>query len=293
MPISNRLPGHLHDLGGGFFVRRSLPAAARRSVGPFIFFDHFGPVTLPAGFNGDVRPHPHIGLETVTYLFEGAMMHRDSIGAVQRIEPGAINWMTAGSGIVHSERTPDDLRSQVRSLHGLQLWVALPLDQEEAAPAFTHTPSAAIPEWRAPGVLVRVLVGSASFAGEALCSPVPALAPVLYLDIQLDAGASLVLPDAPERALYLLDGDAQVDGDNLEPQVLSVVDGHSVLSSVNGARCALIGGAPLDGHRSIWWNFVSSRKDRLEQAGADWTAGRFAVVPGETELMPLPPTRPA
>ena len=292
MPITARLPAHDKDLGGGFVVRRSLPSAARRSVGPFVFFDHFGPVTLPAGQSTDVRPHPHIGLETVTYLFEGAMMHRDSLGAVQRIEPGAINWMTAGRGIVHSERTPEDLRGTARTMHGLQLWVALPLALEEAPPAFTHTASADIPEWRVPGVVVRVLVGRASFAGEALQSPVPALAPVLYLDIQLAPGASLVLPDAPERALYLIDGAAVVDGDALDPQVLSVVDGHSVLTSAGGARCALVGGAPLDGHRTVWWNFVSSRRDRLEQAGADWTAGRFPDVPGETERIPLPDTRP-
>ena len=276
---------HEKDLGGGFRVRRLLPAAARQAVGPFLFFDHFGPVEAGPDDNHDVRPHPHIGLATVTYLFEGAMMHRDSTGAVQRIEPGAINWMTAGRGIVHSERTPDDLRGRPRRSHGLQLWAALPEADEEIAPAFVHTPAAAIPVHQAPGATVRVLVGEAF----GLRSPVQTRSPTLYLDIQLAPGASLALPPAPERALYGVDAPYALDGTAQPAQQMVVLqaDEQPLLSAPQGARVALIGGAPL-GHRHIVWNFVASRRERLLQAQDDWRAQRFPAVPGETEFIPLP-----
>jgi redox-sensitive bicupin YhaK (pirin superfamily) len=277
------------DLGGGFTVRRVLPAAARQAVGPFLFFDHFGPVDAGPDDQHDVRPHPHIGLATVTYLFEGAMQHRDSLGVVQRIEPGAINWMTAGRGIVHSERTPDDLRGCQRRSHGLQLWVALPAADEEMAPAFEHTPAAALPELEVGGARLRVLVGSAFGA----TSPVAVRSPTLYLDITLAAGDAFPLPMAEERAVYVVEGAAQLDGDELPPGRLVVLapGEEPMLSADADARVVLIGGAPL-GHRHMWWNFVSSRKERIVQAADDWAAGRFAAVPGESEFIPLPEKRP-
>ena len=277
------------DLGGGFTVRRLLPAATQRSVGPFIFFDHFGPITAGPADNHDVRAHPHIGLATVTYLFEGAMQHRDSTGAVQRIEPGAINWMTAGRGIVHSERTPDDLRGATRRSHGLQLWAALPAADEEMAPSFAHTPADAIPTLEIGGASVRVLVGSAFGA----TSPVAVRSPTLYLDIALQAGDALPLPLATERAVYVVEGAAQLDGQLLAPQTMTVLAAgdEPLLSAEGPARVVLIGGDPL-GHRHLWWNFTSSRQDRLRQAAEDWAAGRFDPVPGETEFIPLPTTLP-
>ena len=279
------LQPHQKDLGGGFLVRRLLPAAARQAVGPFLFFDHFGPVTATPADNHDVRPHPHIGLATVTYLFEGAMLHRDSLGAVQRIEPGAINWMTAGCGIVHSERTPDDLRTVTRRTHGLQLWSALPVDDEELAPSFVHTPAAQIPAFDVDGASVRVLIGEAF----GLRSPVATRSPTLYLDIALRAGARLALPPAAERALYAVEAPFTLDG-QAQParQMVLLQPGEApVLGAAAEARVVLIGGEPL-GRRYMAWNFVSSRKERIEQAKDDWRAQRFDPVPGETEFIPLP-----
>jgi redox-sensitive bicupin YhaK (pirin superfamily) len=275
------------DLGGGFIVKRLLPSAQRQAVGPFLFFDHFGPVTAGPQDNHDVRPHPHIGLATVTYLFEGAMLHRDSTGVVQRIEPGAINWMTAGRGIVHSERTPDDLRGNVRRSHGLQLWSALPEEHEEDEPGFAHTDAAAIPQIDRGGVQVRVLIGS-TFGAD---SPVRTLSPTLYLDMALPAGAQIRIPDAAqERAVYSVDGAIEIDGVAVAPFTMAVLAAGSqpLLRSAGGARVALIGGAPL-GRRHMVWNFVSSRRERIVQAQDDWEAQRFARVPGETEFIPLPP----
>ncbi len=288
-PTLITLRPHSKDLGGGFTVRRLLPAVTQKSVGPFIFFDHFGPLTAGPNDNHDVRPHPHIGLATVTYLFEGAMLHRDSTGAVQRIVPGAINWMTAGRGIVHSERTPDDLRGSTRRSHGLQLWAALPVADEEIAPSFAHTPADAIPTLEVGGTQVRVLVGSAYGA----TSPVAVRSPTLYLDIALQAGDALPLPLAAERAVYVVDGAVQLDGLPLTPQTMTVlVAGDEPLLSADGpARVVLIGGEPL-GHRYLWWNFASSRKERVHQAAEDWAAGRFDAVPGEIEFIPLPENRP-
>lgn len=282
---------HTKDLGGGFMVRRSLPSMARQSVGPFVFFDHFGPITAGPADNHDVRPHPHIGLATVTYLFEGAMMHRDSTGVVQRIEPGAVNWMTAGRGIVHSERTPKDLLGRERRSHGLQLWVGLPEVHEEALPSFQHVGAAELPLGEIDGVTVRVLVGSAF----GLSSPVRTLSPTLYVDLGFEpvADASIAVPAvAPERALYAVDHDFELDGE-LVPECTMVVleEGtEPVLRAPRGGHVVLIGGAPL-GHRFIVWNFVSSRKERIAQAQDEWEAQRFARVPGETEFIPLPPRR--
>jgi redox-sensitive bicupin YhaK (pirin superfamily) len=281
---------HQKDLGGGFVVRRVLPSAQRQAVGPFLFFDHFGPITAQPSDDHDVRPHPHIGLATVTYLFEGAMLHRDSTGVVQRIAPGAINWMTAGRGIVHSERTPDDLRQVVRRSHGLQLWSALPEANEDDAPSFEHTPAAAIPAWTAPGVAGRVLIGSAF----GLASPVKTLSPTLYVDLTLEAGASLRLPNAAEeRALYAVDAGFEIDGALVPPFTMLVLEPGSepLLHAPSALRIVMIGGAPL-GHRFMRWNFVSSRKERILEAEDDWAAQRFDRVPGETEFIPLPPRRP-
>ena len=284
------LQPHAKDLGGGFTVRRLLPAAQRQAVGPFVFFDHFGPITAGPADNHDVRPHPHIGLATVTYLFEGAMLHRDSTGMVQRIEPGAVNWMTAGRGIVHSERTPDDLRGVSRRSHGLQLWVALPAEREQDAPTFEHTPAAALPAIELNGAVVRVLVGSAF----GVASPVHTLSPTLYVDFKLAAGAMLTLPDAAEeRAVYSVDAGFELGGEAVPPLTLAVLAPGStpLLRTAEPARIVMVGGAPL-GHRFIVWNFVSSRKERIVAAQDDWEAQRFDPVPGETEFIPLPPRRP-
>ena len=286
MPALELIAPRTHDLGGGFLVKRVLPAAQRQAVGPFLFFDHFGPVTALPSDNHDVRPHPHIGLATLTWLFEGAMMHRDSTGVVQRIEPGAINWMTAGRGIVHSERTPDDLRRATRRSHGLQLWVALPEAHEEAEPQFQHVPAHQVPALSFDRAELRVLVGEAW----GLSSPVRTLSPTLYLDIQLASGATLVLPDlATERAVYGVDAGFTVDGQAVPAHQLAVLPpGKAVtLGCASAAHLMVVGGEPL-GHRFIAWNFVSSRKDRITTAKADWQAQRFAAVPGETEFIPLP-----
>lgn len=282
------LKGHNKDLGGGFVVRRLLPAAQRRSVGPFIFFDHFGPATVRPQDSHDVRPHPHIGLATVTYLFEGAMMHRDSLGSEQVIEPGAINWMTAGRGIVHSERRPAALSGTMFVNHGLQLWAALPQALEEAEPSFTHTPAAAIPAVVVGQASVRVLIGEAF--GQR--SPVSTFAPTLYLDIHLPARAALELPAlAQEQALYLVSGALEVDGQPMAEHTMRVLPDHTgahLSADAGPVRLAVIGGAALDAPRHMWWNFVSSRKERIVQAADDWEAGRFPPVPGETEFIPLP-----
>ncbi len=281
------LQPHDKDLGGGFKVRRLLPAAKRRSVGPFVFFDHFGPAAEKPGAEHDVRPHPHIGLATVTYLFEGAMMHRDSLGVVQEIRPGAINWMTAGRGIVHSERKPEHLRDASYVNHGLQLWAALPQAHEEVEPSFSHTAAADIPSLDVQGVPVRVLVGEAF----GLRSPVATLSPTVYLDLVLPAGARFELPAlAPELAVYAIDGDVMLNGTAVAQHSMGMLpDGAGGMLQAQGAvRVVVIGGEPLDGPRFITWNFVSSRRERILEAGADWAAQRMGHVPGETEFIPLP-----
>lgn len=299
-----RLKGHDKDLGGGFTVRRLLPSLQRRAVGPFLFFDHFGPVAVHPRDEYDVRPHPHIGLATVTYLFEGAMVHRDSLGSLQQIEPGAINWMTSGRGIVHSERRPETLAGRDYGNHGVQLWAALPREHEEAAPAFVHTPAGAIPEVRVGDAVVRVLIGTAF--GQT--SPVATFAPTLYLDVQLPAGAALDLPAlAPEMAIYCVNADLLLDGEAAPLPALTLgvlpqgqgttvrCPADTVTSPPNqagaGARIVVIGGAPLDGPRHMWWNFVSSRKERIVQAAQDWEDQSMGKVPGEVEWIPLPERR--
>jgi len=292
MAIAHLFKSHDKDLGGGFTVRRILPAAARQSVGPFLFFDHMGPVEAQPGSRHDVRPHPHIGLATVTYLFEGAIMHRDSLGTEQRIEPGAINWMTAGSGIVHSERTPEDLLDKPRRTHGLQLWAALPREHEEAPAAFSHTPADQIPEIPFEGGKVRVLVGNAF--GHS--SPVPTFSHTLYLDVTLEPGAALDLDWLPEEtAFYAPFGAIEIDGEEVGHNTMAMVEpGAPVrVSSRGGARFVVIGGDPLDGRRYIFWNFVSSSRERIEQAARDWEEERFVPVPGDNERIPLPQWPPA
>jgi redox-sensitive bicupin YhaK (pirin superfamily) len=290
MPIQLQLAGHEKDLGGGFMVRRLLPAARQRSVGPFIFFDHFGPATELPGVNHDVRPHPHIGLATVTYLFEGAMMHRDSLGTEQLIEPGAINWMTSGRGIVHSERRPPALRDKSYVNHGLQLWAALPREHEEDEPSFSHTPSSAIPDLQVGDAKVRLLIGQA-FGSK---SPVQTFSQTLYLDLTLPDGGAITLPAlAPELALYPVLGELSLDGQPLPAHTMAVLQAGQAITATatQAARFVVIGGEPLDGPRHMWWNFVSSRKERIIQASADWEAQRMGQVPGEHEFIPLPPTR--
>ena len=279
-----------HDLAGGFQVRRVLPAAAQRSVGPFVFFDHFGPVTLAADTDSDVGPHPHIGLATVTYLFEGRMAHRDSLGTACEIEPGAINWMTAGRGIVHSERTPVDLRGRARAMHGLQLWVALPAEDEQCEPAFQHVGAGEIPEGSVDGVQVRVLVGEAF----GLRSPVRAASPTLYLDLDLPAGARWTLPAlAEQQALYVPTGRLRLDGAELPPQTMAVLGAGAgvVLETDAPTRCVLIGGAALPKPPAMWWNFVASDRALIEAAAARWEAGGFDPIPGETGRIAMPPFR--
>ncbi len=283
------LAPHTKDLGVGFLVRRLLPAAQRQAVGPFVFFDHFGPISAGPDDNHDVRPHPHIGLATVTYLFEGVMLHRDSTGVVQRIEPGAINWMTAGRGIVHSERTPDDLRGTTRRSHGLQLWCALPAEHEDDAPSFAHTPATAIPRGEQGGAVLRVLIGSAF----GLVSPVQTLSPTLYVDLVCAAGTRLEMPAAAEeRALYSVKAPFLLDGAGMPASRLVVLAAGAtpVLETAAAARIVLIGGAPL-GHRFMVWNFVATTRERIRAAEDAWEAQRFDAVPGETEFIPLPPRR--
>jgi redox-sensitive bicupin YhaK (pirin superfamily) len=287
MTILSIFEPHLHDLGGGFVVRRLLPAKAKQGVGPFVFFDHFGPTVEKPEDNHDVRPHPHIGIATVSYLVEGAMMHRDSLGSMQRIEPGAVNWMTAGRGIVHSERKPEDLKTSSYPLHGLQLWAALPVEFEEVEPAFRHTDAASIPSIAGQGLTVRVLIGKAF--GQV--SPVKTFQPTLYLDVDAAPGSTLELEASDiERAVYSLAGDLAVDGAALPANNLALLaPGPAVvISAPQSARYVVIGGVPLDGHRHMYWNFVSSSTDRIERAKQEWADQMFGKVPGETEFIPLP-----
>ncbi len=273
---------------GEFQVHRALPSGQSRMVGPFIFFDHFGPAVFRAGNGVDVRPHPHIGLATVSYLFDGEIVHRDSLGNAMPIHPGAVNWMTAGSGIVHSERTAPERRSGGEPLHGLQLWVALAAKDEETAPAFVHTAANDIPELREDGLTMRVIAGA--FGG--LRSPVATSWDTLFVEARLKAGAALpVEASYEERALYVITGEIDIGGVAFGPEKLLVLrPGDRVaVRAIQDAHFVVVGGAAMDGPRHIWWNFVSSRKDRIEAAKADWQAGRFPIVPGDTrEFIPLP-----
>ena len=273
---------------GGFEVRRALPTARRRLVGPFIFFDRMGPAVLRGGQAIDVRPHPHIGLATVTYLFDGRIRHRDSLGTEMVIEPGDVNLMTAGRGIVHSERTPEELRGAPLAMSGLQTWLALPDGREELAPLFEHTLRQALPTVEEPGMEARVVVGR--FGGAA--SPVVTQSETVFVDVTLAAGATLKIPaDAEERAVYILDGTIAISGDRFRPDRLLVFrpGDEIVVETENGAQFMLFGGASLGSPRYIWWNFVSSSKERIEQAKEEWKTGRFDIVPGDDkEFIPLP-----
>lgn len=272
---------------GGFEVRRVLPSVERRSVGPFVFFDQMGPAELAPGQGIDVRPHPHIGLATVTYLFAGTIVHRDSLGSVQSIEPGAVNWMTAGRGIVHSERSDAELRKQRQKLYGIQIWVALPKQHEETAPDFTHYAAESLPVIEGEGKTVRVIAGS--LFGKA--SPVKTYSALFYGDATLQPGASLSLDKHyHERAIYLLEGSVEIAGQPFEPGRLLVFSSGDEITvkASSTTRLLLFGGEPLDGPRYLWWNFVSSSRERIERAKADWDAYRFAPVPDETERIPLP-----
>lgn len=275
---------------GGFEVRRALPAIAKQMVGPFIFFDHFGPAEFLTGTGIDVRPHPHIGLSTVTYLIEGEILHRDSLGSVQPIRPGEVNLMTAGKGIVHSERTGAEVRAQGHRLYGLQTWLALPRDLEETAPAFVHYGRDVMPVVEGEGKVVRLIAGSLFGTS----SPVETATDTIYADISLEDGARLpIAADYEERGIYILQGIIEIAGDHFDAgRMLILRPGDTLTATAEGAaRIILLGGAAMDGPRHIWWNFVSSSKDRIEAAKADWREGRFEAVPGETEFIPLPENR--
>jgi redox-sensitive bicupin YhaK (pirin superfamily) len=273
---------------GDFVVRRALPSAQARMVGPFVFFDHMGPAVFRSGAGVDVRPHPHIGLATLTYLFDGEIMHRDSLGTAIAIRPGEVNWMTAGRGIVHSERTAAELKARGSGLHGLQCWLGLPAAQEEIAPAFAHYDVAQFPVVRDDDKAVRVVVGA--LYGER--SPVATASDTVFADATLRAGAGLPI-DAhyEERAIYVVDGEIEIGGDRFGAGRLLVFrpGDHVIVKAVSDAHFMIVGGAAMDGPRHVWWNFVSSRRERIEQAKAEWAAGRFAKVPGdEIEFIPLP-----
>ena len=277
----------VRDLGDGFSVRRALPHGKRQMVGPFIFFDQMGPVQFIAGQGLDVRPHPHIGLATVTYLFDGRVMHRDSEGNALEVTPGAMNLMTAGRGIAHSERSPADARQGSEGMFGIQSWIALPQAHEETAPSFQHFDAGSLALIEDGGVRARVIAGSAF----GKTSPVGMLSEWLYAEVVLAPGASAPLdPDQEERAIYVAEGEVDIAGETFEgPRLLIFRPGDRItVRALRRARLMFLGGAALEGPRYIWWNFVSSRKERIEQAKEDWKTGRFAPVPNETEFIPLP-----
>ncbi|MBL6457798.1 pirin family protein [Belnapia sp. T6] len=277
-----------HDVGG-FEVRRALPATERQMVGPFIFFDQMGPGEFLQGTGLDVRPHPHIGLSTVTYLFEGSIQHRDSLGTDQPILPGDVNWMTAGQGIVHSERSSAESRQQRRSLAGIQSWVALPKSAEETSPDFAHHAAASLPLAEEGGLRLRLIAGE----GWGLRSPVATSSPLFYADAVLAPGAVVPMPDQhEERAAYVVEGSVSIGDDTHEAGRMLVFhprSGLALRAGPKGARLLLLGGAAMDGPRYVFWNFVSSSRDRIEQAKADWQAERFPKVPSDAvEFIPLP-----
>jgi len=282
------IEGRPRDLGG-FGVRRVLPSGGLQTVGPFIFFDHMGPAVFAPGAGVDVRPHPHIGLATVTYLYAGEFMHRDSLGTAQLIRPGDVNWMVAGSGIVHSERTPPEVRhaSDGAPIHGIQTWIALPRDSEEVAPAFEHHPAATLPEIDRPGARLRLIAGEAYGRRP----PASVYSPMFYVDAVIEAGASLELPaEYAERAVYVAEGEV-VEGDAryvVGQMAVFPADVAVSIAASSASRVMLLGGAPLDGPRYVWWNFVSSSRERIERAKKDWRERRFAPVPGDDERIPLP-----
>ncbi|MEH6789002.1 pirin family protein [Parasphingorhabdus sp.] len=289
--ITQTITPTTHDLGE-FQVRRVLPSRHRRMVGPFIFVDEFGPASLPEGPGMAVRPHPHINLATVTYLFEGAIDHRDSLGTFQTIRPGAVNLMTAGRGIVHSERSPLEIKDVKKPMFGMQTWLALPDGQEEIEPAFENVGAGDLPIIEDGGVKARVIMGS--LWGQA--APTTCHAETIYADILLSAGSAIPIDaEADERAVMLVDGEGALDGVPLDKYQLYVIAPGASLSlgSRSGGRAMLLGGEAFASERHVWWNFVSSSKDRIEQAKADWFEGRFPVVPGDPdEFIPLPEGKP-
>jgi redox-sensitive bicupin YhaK (pirin superfamily) len=278
----------LHDLGDGFVVRRMLPVLQVRHVGPFVFYDHMGPAELPAGKGMDVRPHPHIGLATVTWLFEGTIRHRDTLGSLADITPGAVNWMTAGRGIAHSERTPPDVRRSGQRMHGIQVWVALPRADEEVAPEFHHHDAESLPRLVQNDAQLVLIAGTAY--GKA--SPVKVFAPMFFIEAQLETGASLTLPEEhAERGVHVIEGEVTWGDLTIGAAQMATQAGESApaVHANKATRLMLFGGAPLDGERHLWWNFVSSSRERIEQAKADWAAHRFGKIPGdEHEFIPLP-----
>lgn len=271
---------------GEFTVGRLLPSKQRQRVGPFVFFDHMGPAQFPPGKGVNVRSHPHIGLATITYLFEGEILHRDNLGFVQPIRPGAVNWMTAGKGIVHSEKVTEEILAQGQRLHGLQTWVALPLDKQEIDPRFEHYAADAIPTRRLDGAAVCIVIGSAYGAA----SPVRTESETLYVEVKLDAGAALDMPAAQELAVFAVSGNVQVGGEAVPQGSLAVVEKGvtAALSSDSGGHAMICGGDVLEGERIVWWNFVHSSRERIEEAKRDWKNGRFGKVPGEEDFIPLP-----
>lgn len=272
---------------GGFSVRRVLPFAKRRLVGPFVFFDHMGPADFAPGGGMDVRPHPHIGLATVTYLFSGGILHRDSLGYVQEIQPGAVNWMTAGKGIVHSERTPPALRETGFHIEGIQSWVALPIADEQAEPSFVHHPADTLPRKSGDGLEMCLIAGAAY----GLESPVKVFSPMFYVDVKMDEGASLDLPHYQERAVYVVTGSLELGSETVEAGAMAVLEDNSDAASITAQEAShvmLLGGDSLDGPRNIYWNFVHSDPAMIDAAKDTWRAGEFAKVPGESEWIPLP-----
>jgi redox-sensitive bicupin YhaK (pirin superfamily) len=285
-PIELLIESQTKDLGE-FEVRRTLPSKDRQRVGPFIFFDHMGPARFAPGAGVAVRPHPHIGLSTLTYLYDGTILHRDSLGSVQPITPGAVNWMTAGRGIVHSERTPPDLLASGSTIHGLQIWLALPLELEETEPGFAHYPAESIPIVEQPGVRAQIVAGEAYGAR----SPVVTTSDTLYISLELAAGATVAVPDtAEERAVYVVAGEIRIDDRTIGIGTMAVLTpgAQVTITATSAATVVVLGGAPLSGRRYLYWNLVSSSRERIEQAKEDWRNGRFAKVPGDDEFIPLP-----
>lgn len=285
-PVQQQLMAKDRDIGD-FAVRRALPLAECRSVGPFVFFDHFGPVVLRGEKAMDVRPHPHIGLSTISWLFEGEIRHQDSLGCDQLIRPGEVNWMTAGRGIVHSERSPESARHGNAPLYGIQSWVALPREKEEMEPAFHHYGKDEIPHIREPGFTLTLITGEAF----GLVSPVKVESPTFYAELRMQSGHSLAFPvDIVERAIYIVEGSIRIAGNTYESGSMVVLQGgqEARFEAVVDCLCMLLGGEPLDAPRLIYWNFVSSRPERIEQAKDDWQQGRFPGIEGDEEFIPLP-----
>nr|TFG54615.1 MAG: pirin family protein [Hyphomicrobiales bacterium] len=279
--------GETRDLGDGFSVSRVIPQAALRSLGPFVFFDYFGPAKFAPGRGMDVRPHPHIGLATISYLFDGMIMHRDSLDNKQAIAPGAVNWMTAGRGIIHSERTPPDTRASGHTLHGIQSWIGLPQADEETAPSFVHVGSGDLPSKTLAGASIKIIAGKAY----GLEAPVPAFSPLFYVDAHLENGAALNLTDEyAERGAFIVGGEVEIGAARYKTGTMVQFEPNetATIHASRESRVVLVGGEPLDGPRHIWWNFVSSSKDRIARAKAEWRANPTGHIEGDDEFIPLP-----